>query len=136
MASKKTWNQTLNQDQINFCKYYVTEEFFCNWTRSYMKAYDADYDTAKANASELLTNPNILNFIDSLLEDSWLNDVRADKELMKMMLQDDDKTAKMKALDMYYKISARVEKWLQKAIDKWEVKPDTSILNKLNKIVW
>lgn len=137
MATKKTWKQQLNQNQIKFCEYYVSEEFFCNWTKSYMKAYpDADYNTARANASDLLTNTSILNYIDSILEDMALNDTRVDKELAKMLIQDEDKMVKIKAMDMYYKITARVEKGLQKAIDKWDVKTDTSLLSKLNKIIW
>jgi hypothetical protein len=42
----------------------------------------------------------------------------------------------MKAMDMYYKITARIEKGLQKAIDKWDVKADTWVLSKLGKILW
>ena len=122
MASKKTWEGELNQQQIQFCKYYASEEFFCNWAKSYWKAYpDAEYNTCKVEASKFLTNPNILNYIDSLIEDMWLNDQRADKELAKMMVQDEDKASKMKALDMFYKISARVERWRQRALDDWKV---------------
>lgn len=137
MATKKLWKDNLNPQQIAFCQYYVTEEFFCNWTKSYMKAYpDSDAANARSASSTFLTNPNILHYIDSLLEGMALNDQRADKELAKMLLQDEDKASKMKALDMYYKISARVERGLQKAIEKWEVNPDTSVLSKLWKILW
>jgi phage terminase small subunit len=118
MASTKTGNKTLNAQQMLFCKYYATEEFFCNGTKSYMKAYDTDQESARRLASKLLTNIDILNYIDSLLVDMGMNDQRVDRELTKMMLQDEDKAAKMKAMDMYYKITARIEKGLQKAIDK------------------
>lgn len=125
MASSKTGEKKLNQNEMNFCKYYVTQEFFCNGTQAYKKAYpDASYDTAKVEASKFLTNPNVLNYIDSLLENMGLNDQRADKELAKMLIQDEDKPSKMKALDMYYKITARVEKWKQKALDNEDISKD------------
>lgn len=125
MASKKTWNKKLNQNQIKFCEYYVTEEFFCNWTKSYMKAYpNSSEETARRNSSDLLTNTDILDYIDSLLQDMGFNDQRVDKELMKMMLQDDDRISKMKAIDLYYKISSRIEKWLSKAVKSWDVDKD------------
>ena len=139
MASKKTWDKKLNQNEINFCKYYATEEFFCNGTQSYMQAYpDASYDTAKVEASKFLTNPNILNYIDSLLKEMGLNDQRADKELAKMLIQDSDNVSKMKALDMYYKITARVEKGKQDALDKWEISKEVlwSSIDKLNALLW
>lgn len=139
MASKKTWDKKLNKNEMNFCTYYVTQEFFCNWTQSYMKAYpDASYDTAKVEASKFLTNPNVLNYIDSLLEEMGLNDQRADKELAKMLIQDEDKPSKMKALDMYYKITARVEKGKQDALDKWDISKDVlgTSIDKLNALLW
>ena len=137
MASKKTGEFELNQNQISFCNYYVTEEFFCNWTKSYMKAYpDSDYNTAKNEASVFLTNPYILGYIDKLLEDMALNDQRVDKELAKLILQDDEKSIKLWAIKEYNNLKARIEKWLQKAIDKWEVKVETGVLNKLSKILW
>ena len=99
MASIKTWKDWLNQNQIAFCEYYITEEFFCNWTKSYMKAYHwASEETARVEASKFLTNPNILNYIDSLLVDMGLNDQRVDKELAKLVLQDLDRPTKLNAI--------------------------------------
>ena len=132
MATKKTGEFELNQNQIAFCQYYVSEEFFCNGTKAYMKAYpDVDYDSAKVLASWLLTNINILNYIDKILEDMALNDQRVDKELAKLILQDDEKSIKLWAIKEYNNLKARIEKGLQRAIDKGEVNPDTSLLSKL-----
>ena len=132
MATKKTGEFKLNQNQIAFCQYYVSEEFFCNGTKSYMKAYpDASYDAAKNEASVFLTNPYILDYIDKILEDMALNDQRVDKELAKLILQDDEKSIKLWAIKEYNNLKARIEKGLQRAIDKGEVNPDTSLLTKL-----
>ena len=132
MATKKTGEFELNQNQIAFCQYYVSEEFFCSGVKAYMKAYPwSEYNTAKVEASKFLTNPNILDYIDKLLEDMALCDQRVDKELAKLILQDDEKSTKLWAIKEYNNLKARIEKGLQKAIDKWEVNPDTSLLSKL-----
>ena len=120
MASKKTWKDNLNQNQIAFCEYYITEEFFCNGTKSYMKAYKCDYDTAKVEASRLLTNPNILNYIDSLLDDMGLNDKRVDKELAKLILQDNEMPVKLNAIKEYNKLKSRIEEKLNMH-HTWEI---------------
>lgn len=54
--------EELNERQKKFCENYVVD---WNGTRSYMDAYpDADYDSAKTNASRLLTNANIKSYIE------------------------------------------------------------------------
>jgi hypothetical protein len=60
-----------------------------------------------------------------------LNDQRVDKELAKLILQDDEKSIKLWAIKEYNNLKARIEKGLQRAIDKGEVNPDTSLLTKL-----
>lgn len=121
MASKKTWKKELNQNQIAFCQFYVTEEFFCNWTKSYLKAYpNSDYNTAKNEASVFLANPYILNYIDSLLEDMGLNDQRVDKELAKLILQDNEMPVKLNAIREYNKLKSRIEEKL-KITHTWDI---------------
>ena len=108
MASKKTWDWKLNAQQMLFCQYYITEEFFCNGTKSYMKAYDTDEESARRLASKLLTNIDILNYIDSLLVDMGLNDQRVDKELAKLILQDAEWNIKLWAIKEYNKLKQRI----------------------------
>ena len=128
MATAKVWKSNLNPKQIKFCEYYVSEEFFCNWTKAYCKAYSLDfnekkdYESARRQASLLLTNLDIMNYIDSILEDMALNDQRVDKELAKLILQDDEKSTKLQAIKEYNTLRARIEKGRQKALDNWEIK--------------
>lgn len=140
MASKKTGENNLNQNQINFCNYYVTEEFFCNGTKSYIKAYpNSSEETARRNASELLTNTDVLNYIDSLLVDMGLNDQRVDKELAKLILQDSETSVKLWAIKEYNNLKARIEIGKQRALDKWDVSKEVlgiSAIEKLNKLLW
>lgn len=109
MASKKTNKFSLTETQKRFFEFYVTEEFFCNWTKSYMKAYpDASEESARRLASQLLTNIDILAYIDTLLTDMGLNDARVDKELAKLILQDEDKSVKIRAIWEYNKLKKRI----------------------------
>lgn len=132
MASKKTWNQKLNPQQIAFCQYYVKEEFFCNGTQAYKKAYNVEDESARRLGSLLLTNIDILDYIDSLLTDMALNDQRVDKELAKLILQDEEKGVKLNAIKEYNTLRARIEKGRQNAINKGEISTDA--INKLDSL--
>ncbi len=57
----------LNINQEEFCRKYV--EYGGNGTQAYKEVYKCDDDTAKVNASRLLTNANVKKYIDELLED-------------------------------------------------------------------
>lgn len=68
----------MNLKQEEFCRKYV--ELGGNGVQAYQEVYECDYDTAKVNASKLLTNANIKNYIDELLEDARnRNKVTVDK---------------------------------------------------------
>lgn len=144
MSTKKTWTNKLNRNQIKFCELYVSQEFFCSWVKSYMKAYNnKNYNVAKTEASKFLTNPNILNYIDKLLDDMWLNNQRVDKELAKLILQDDEKGIKLQAIKEYNSLKARITAKLQIdwnieiEITKEQKEKEEKLLNKLkNFLVW
>lgn len=76
----------LNSAQIRFCEEYI---FDFNGARAYQVAYpDSEYDTAKVNASKLLTNANVTKHIDylqaNLAETAGISRLRVVKELEKM----------------------------------------------------
>lgn len=54
----------LNERQKTFCLLYLKYKF--NQTKAYREAYRCDYDTARTNASRMLTNANISKQIKSL----------------------------------------------------------------------
>ena len=54
----------LNEQQKTFCLLYLKYKF--NQTKAYREAYGCDYDTARSNASRLLTKANISKQIKSL----------------------------------------------------------------------
>jgi hypothetical protein len=104
----------LNPKQEMFCQLYATDrEFFGNGVESYMEAYDPDrtekgwYDTARANASRLLTDANILTRINELL-DVTLNDAVVDKQLALVVIQNADYRSKVQAIDQYNKLKSRI----------------------------
>lgn len=117
----------LNNKQKVFCREYVKNG--SNGTAAYMKAYKSKENTARINASKLLTNTNISEYIKELqekLEDNsimtakermrWLSNVVRDveKEGVKVKTSDNefvvgegtaDLNTKIKAIDVLNKMS-------------------------------
>lgn len=121
---KKTFNKIaqittksghkLTPQQELFCQLYAGDrEFFGNGVQSYIEAYNVNtskpgwYGVAKSGASENLTKPYILERIDEIFEAHGLNDQFVDKQLEKLIVQDADFSAKMKAIQEYNKLKAR-----------------------------
>lgn len=105
----------LNAKQEHFCKCYATSrEFFGNGVESYIEAYGSDrndpkwYNTARANASRLLTNANIYTRITELLDATGFNDVTMDKHLLFVASQFDDLPSKVRAIAEYNKLKQRI----------------------------
>lgn len=105
----------LNPKQKAFCELFASDkEFFGNGVQSYIEAYDIDmskkgaYNTAKANAHRLLTNADILDYINSLFDARGLNDTFVDKQLEKLITQDAEFPTKIKAIAEYNKLKGRI----------------------------
>lgn len=114
--------EKLNNNQITFCQEYVNNGL--NGMQAYLKAYKTckREDTAKVNASRLLTNANIQNYIKALqekIEDEtimtakermkWLSEVIKDiqTEQIKIKLPDgSDEVLYMKNADLNTKLKA------------------------------
>lgn len=105
----------LTPQQELFCRLYASDkEFFGNGVKSYIEAYGVNtskpgwYNVAKSGASENLTKPYILERINEIFEAHGLNDTFVDKQLEKLIVQDADFNAKMKAIQEYNKLRARI----------------------------
>lgn len=113
-TNKKESEIKLNQRQLLFCKYYVSEDTLGNGVKSYCKAYDIDvsdvkkYSEARFHASDLLSKQNISEHINNLLEASGLNDNFVDKRLLFLMSQNDDKGTSLGAIREYNKLKQRI----------------------------
>lgn len=121
VVSRTKSGHKLTPQQELFCRLYASDkEFFGNGVQSYIEAYNIDtnkrgwYNTAKSGAHENLTKPYILERIEEIFEAHGLNDTFVDKQLEKLIVQDADFHAKMKAIQEYNKIKGRV-------IDKKEI---------------
>jgi len=74
-----------------------------------MKAYPkADYDTAKVNASKLLTSANICRRISDYLDLAGFNDANVDKQLYLLLMQNVDLPTKARAIAEYNKLKQRI----------------------------
>jgi hypothetical protein len=92
-TKKKSAGDKLNPLQRKFGKLYASErEFFGNGVQAYAKAYGIDlstrgaYQSVKSAASRLLTNVNLLAYINELLE-VVLNEAHVDKQLAFLITQ-------------------------------------------------
>lgn len=63
----------LNKNQKAFCREYIKSG--CNGTSAYQKVYKCKEDTAKVNASKLLTNANIQKYVRKLEEEIKEKDI-------------------------------------------------------------
>lgn len=129
MAKKKE-NNELNEKQLLFCKLFVSKDFFGSGVEAYAEAYgldltqQKDYNTAKVNASRLLTNANILLRINEELEDAGLNDNFVDKQLLFAITQNADFSSKVKAIGEYNKLKQRI---VSRAENKNEITANVQI---------
>lgn len=105
----------LNPRQELFCKYFASErELFGNGVESYMAAYEIDrtqkgaYTGARASASRLLTDANILARINELFESDGFTDVAVDKQLKFVINQNADFPSKVAAIREYNKLKQRI----------------------------
>ena len=111
---KEVVSAKLNHQQEKFCSFYVSTGFFANGVKAYAKAYDIDllegssYNTAKAAASRLLTNADILARINTILEELGLNDSFVDKQLLFLIQQHADLSIKLGAIREYNKLKRRI----------------------------
>lgn len=119
-TKKKTEKPKLNPKQELFCKLFASDqEFFGNGVQAYAEAYDIDlskqggYSTARSNASRLLTNANILERINSLLEHGVLNDQFVDKQIAFLITQNAELSTKLGAIKEYNALKQRVTKKLK-----------------------
>lgn len=107
--------KTLTPKQELFCQLFAGDrEFFGNGVQAYAEAYDIDlrergaYAGARASASRLLTDANVLARIDELLEVEGLNDQAVDKQLKFVIAQNADFPSKVAAIREYNKLKARI----------------------------
>ncbi len=117
---KITKNTNLNIKQKRFCKAYIEDPLISgNGLKAYAKAYSYDLtkkgavNTAKANASRLLTNANILKYMRDLLEQNGLNDQAVDRELLFLIQQNSNLSVKLGAIKEYNSLRQRTMEMLK-----------------------
>ena len=121
MAKKKeSIKSKLKLKHRKFCELYTTtREFFGNGVQAYAEAYGKDlrtrgaYQSAKTCAWRLLTNVDILAYINELLEGIGLNEAHVDKQLAFLITQNADFGAKLGAIKEYNALRQRMTKKLE-----------------------
>jgi|GEM_PF-4586778 len=100
-----------------FCEYYTNNnDLRGNGVQCYAKAYKMNlaqpgkYNTAKTGASQLLSKPNVLNYIRAIFENDGLNDEVVDGELLFTIRQNADFGSKVAAIKVYNELKGRIKK--------------------------
>ena len=113
--SRSKLEKILTLRQRKFAVLYCsTAEFFCNGVTSYAEAYGVKLSKRGAaavcasGAYENLRKPQILAYMDKLLEGGGLNDAFADKQLLFMMSQCVDFKTKLGAYNAYNQLRSRI----------------------------
>lgn len=111
--------QLKNPNHEMFCQLYASnKEFFGNGVASYVEAYHINlqkkgaYNSARANASILLTNHSILDRIREIM-DIEINDLMVDKELAFVIKQDAEFSSKVAAIREYNQLKGRIIKKIE-----------------------
>ncbi|OHB92407.1 MAG: hypothetical protein A2Z57_12055 [Planctomycetes bacterium RIFCSPHIGHO2_12_39_6] len=118
----------LNLQQIKFCEFYVTADFFGNGVVAYAEAYNIDvskpgqHAVARTGAWRLLTNADILKYINVMLDSEGFNDAFVDKQLLLAITQNADLGAKVAAIREFNKLKKRIEDKLTITVTKFDVK--------------
>ncbi len=118
MDKERTKGEKLeNARHEKFANVFVSaDEFFGNGVQSYIKAFGIDtskkgqYEVAKVGAHRLLTDINILDRIDELLEMGGLNDQFVDKQLKLLIAQKAELGVSVRAINEYNKLKKRTER--------------------------
>jgi len=115
-STPKREEKQLTLQQKRFAELYTSDtEFFGNGVKSYAEAYHIDltkknsYRGAQVNASKLLSNTIILNYMNKLLNDMGLNDVHVDKQLAFLLTQNAELGVKLGAIREFNKLRQRLE---------------------------
>lgn len=123
----------LNHKQIKFCDLYVnSNEFRGNGLRAYAEAYNLNlakpgtYNVAKANASLLLSNENILTYLNDIIEANDLNDPFVDSQLHFLIYQNSDLQAKAQGIKIYNDLKNRIEKKLPNTAIQFNINLENS----------
>ena len=107
----KKLNNKLTPKQELFCQLMVNSvDLFGNATKSYLCAYGMDesnINTASTNASRMLRNAKVSDRVNQLL-DELIDEKIVDRELMYVILQRKDLSAKVSAIREYNKLRGRV----------------------------
>lgn len=103
----------LSADHEKFCRTYTSLDFLGNGVQAYMEVYgnkegkQLKYDSAKANAYRLLTNPKIIARINELLELGGFTEENVDKQHLFLLNQFGDLKTKMAAIKEYNALKKR-----------------------------
>ena len=99
----------LTMEEEKFCQAFVSKDFFGNGIQSYIEVHpNVKYGSAATASRKLLVRTDITDRINALLDEAGLNDNFVDKQLLIMITQNADYSAKIQAIREYNKLRQRI----------------------------
>ena len=119
-VQEKAVQHGLTDRELNFCDLYTNNnELRGNGVRAYGEAFGLnlakpqDYNTAKVNASKLLTKIEVLQYIRSIFESNDLSEEAIMNELCFVIKQNTDFSAKVQACKLVFQVNGKLREAAQ-----------------------
>jgi len=108
-----------NKRWDRFCEFYTSKDMFGNGSSAYCEAFNknpkspADWNAVRAASSRLLTNVNVCNRINEILDKQGFNDQNVDNQHLFLINQHADFKTKMSAIKEYNNLKKRTGQTVQ-----------------------
>ena len=109
---KEELQSILNSKQITFCRNYILDSSTA--VEAYQTAYPtSSYDSARVNASRLLKKPEVIEYVNILLDEQQelieITDKEIYRELKRIALTSPNENTRLKAIDQLVKLKGMIQ---------------------------
>ena len=138
---KEELQSILNSKQITFCRNYILDSSTA--VEAYQTAYpNSSYDSARVNASRLLKKPEVIEYVNILLDEQQelieITDKEIYRELKRIELTSPNENTRLKAIDQLVKLKGMIQTGdttNNNTLIQIGIVDDTGIANDINSLI-
>ena len=138
---KEELQSILNSKQITFCRNYILDSSTA--VEAYQTAYpNSSYDSARVNASRLLKKPEVIEYVNILLDEQQelieITDKEIYRELKRIALMSPNENTRLKAIDQLVKLKGMIQTGdttNNNTLIQIGIVDDTGIANDINSLI-
>lgn len=138
---KEELQSILNSKQITFCRNYILDSSTA--VEAYQTAYpNSSYDSARVNASRLLKKPEVIEYVNILLDEQQelieITDKEIYRELKRIALTSPNENTRLKAIDQLVKLKGMIQTGdttNNNTLIQIGIVDDTGIANDINSLI-